>query len=348
MKQISIEGPISGVETPERIDHANETLGWFQRPEGNPPKQLVGQKAVNDVVFGGTPLIRIAARINKLEFEEDVLAAQLAVSGFGSETIHQVVPNAQLDQVMPLIGATAHVLRPRREPLDGRRPHREDAEQELDKPTFDQIFSLETQLSHEVLAWMRSPDGDQPMLGQVGQHRLDTLTDDGGIEEVISISKNLPVLSRSVTRLLIAGFNKPTILSQYDDAEIKYGVVKLREALNTRREWTARRAISTVTNKEQTIRKLSKLPINEEWGRYIACGPADDSLLELKSFKRGVDPRARQLCHSCMVRLYCLENFLFDDSPIVRGGLSNKERKDLRVSLSPESNDMPESTENVA
>ncbi|HRJ06729.1 MAG TPA: WhiB family transcriptional regulator [Candidatus Saccharibacteria bacterium] len=317
MKQVRIEGGASNEHLSKRVEYANEIFAWLQNPNIEPPEIYAGHKAVLNAAFDGIRPTTIAQRIDSLEDEDQWLGASLAVAGFGTDFITEHFPDLDLDASLEKIGA----IQPTGT-LAGEVGHNE--------KSLATLFSLSTEQANEVLIWLRRPYGEAPELNELGGRRLSVVTDHGDLVEAVRTSKELHPSERTIIHLLLAGFDKNMIVGRFAEADVHAAVGALRSRVIKRRAAKAAKAKSAILDFPRTAKRLEKLKDNEDWGKYVVCSPDDDLILEpRRGFEGGVDPRARSLCHSCMVRLHCLKDGLDDDTPVIRGGMSHRERKRL-------------------
>jgi hypothetical protein len=313
MKQVRLEypGPIS----PEKLEYANSVFAWLQNTSNvEVPDLKSGHRMVLRQVFGNKKMVDIAKTVNRLE-EDDKLIARLLVSGFGSETVRHLAPDVDTLSIMGRVGMQLS----RDEDTD-----------------INNIFSLQTEEMYETLYTLHR--GEIPELPTLGVHRLNGITDGGTIEEFVASVKSLPSADRETLRQLVAGVSKQEMIESFGEQRIFESVSAFKKRLYEIRARRARAATTTILNYPKTARRLKKLEEDSNWGLRVACTPENDDLLVARKGRNGgADPRARMLCDSCMVRLYCLNDALVSGGNIniIRGGMTLAERKTLLDLMEP-------------
>lgn len=312
MRQVKLEypGPISS----ERLEYANNVFAWLQNTSAEMPDLKSGHRKVLRQAFGGKKIKDIAKRTDHLE-DDDKLFAQLLVSGFGSETVRELFPDANILSIMGRLGVQLS----------------QDGE---DRDIYN-MFCLETEEAYEALHELHK--GAIPELSVLSMHRIKGMTDGGTIEEFMISVKSLPSSMREVLRQLVAGISKQELIDNFGEQRIFDSVSILKKRLYETRTKKARAATTRILNYPKTARRLKKLEDDASWGHKVACTPEDDDLFVLRKGRTGgADPRARLLCDSCMVRLHCLNDALVSgDINIIRGGMTLVERKTLLDLIEP-------------
>lgn len=303
-----------------RPTYQSELFRWLQRPDSSPAPQLeLGHRAVLRAAFGGIRLESIANRIAELDYEEDQTAAQLVVSGIDFTTIDESDITPDLTATLAEIGA---------------RPHAHKYARNLGEIGvqygFSDVFTADNYRANQALAWLERPLGAQPALNQYAENRMTRFTKRRDLRDARLALSTLKTEKVRLPHLLLSGFRAPVLLADYEPAAIKKSSETIKSIIYRRHALAGARATTQLQDYDATARGLAALQPRPHWGNDASCSAEDDLLLESVSGNHPVDPRARLLCGSCAVRLYCLQQFIRDDTIVVRGGLGPSERAKLR------------------